>query len=526
MKKIKLASFFLFILALIISNFPALPARAGFELLKAKKAGTIYYVDGHNVRHPFIDLNTYKSWYGDDFSGVMTIPDDFLAQYPLGKNITIRPGTFLVKVPSAPDVYTVASGGVLQKIDNEEIAEKIYGKNWCKRLVDIPEVNFSDYLIGQPIDRDYLIPDGSLYQDSKTKKYYFKNNDILQPFESVQAVLANRFRLSDAVTSSQSYFTRTRVIKSLDKNVFNPLAKPVLDRRDCENKKLKAAVIFLADKDYNNVEISQVEKIKQAVAQQYSWATFGLSEIDLSYPTVIMTDDGYLLKKRNDGINEVKNEVINTFYDNNEDIFDFIIIWTNFKTPSDDTNEIAHFTPVSNKLEGIGVQNFDWSEMYGSTGKLKGIIMMGNIAKYQTDTQAGFNRSLNIVLHEILHNWSAYLTFMDQGKISSALLRDQTNYHWSYYTGLISPVGGSGWQPNGDGTFSAAIAQMADSNLRQFSTLDLYAMGLLPAPFVSPILLVQPKPAGAIGNTIAGTAKYISIDQIIAANGKIYCSKD
>src|SRR3989338_7429961 len=107
--KLKLALFFLIIFGLtILGNFLFdLPAYAAIELVKSKDFGTIYYIDGKNIRHPFPNQTTYESWYGKDFSRVVTVSNEFLANFALGKNITIRPGTFLVKVRTAPQVYAV-----------------------------------------------------------------------------------------------------------------------------------------------------------------------------------------------------------------------------------------------------------------------------------------------------------------------------------------------------------------------------------------------------------------------------------
>lgn len=521
--------FFVFSLTFVLGNFLfVLPVFAAIELVKSKDFGTVYYIDSANVRHPFVNETTYRSWYGNDFSKIIIVSNDFLKNYPLGKNITIRPGTYLVKIPTAPQVYAVEQGGVLREIQNESIAEAIYGEDWAKRVVDIPDVFFGDYTAGQPIVHDYTIPDSILYLDKNTGKYYHKNNGILRPFASKQAVLANRFDLSNAFSGTRSYVIRERPITGLDKNVFNPIAKPIQDSRDCENKKLKAAIIFVVDGSYNNEQIDRLQKIKKAISERFSWATDNLAEIDVDYPTAVMFDDGYFLIKRNDGTTEVKNEVINSFYDNNPDIFDFIFIWTNFKIPSENTNEIAHFISVTNRQEGLNKAMLDRSEVYGSTGKLKGVIMLGNINKYHPETNQGLNEALNIVLHEILHQWAAYIEFIDEeGQKSKALLRDKDYQHWSYYTGFISPLGGSGWIDNSDGTFTNGLLNLSDTNLRKYSKLDLYLMGLIPAQLITePIMYVVPDTPDALGNTIAGTAKYVTIDQIIKASGKIQCSRD
>jgi hypothetical protein len=518
----------LFIFSLsILGNFLFIPpAQARIELIKAKGLGTVYYLDSRNIRHPFPNLITYQSWYGDDFSKIWVVPESYLTTYPLGKNVTIRPGTHLVKVQTDPAVYAVEPGGVLRHLEDEEIAEAIYGPNWVKRIVDVPDVFFDNYTIGEVIDKKYKMPDGILYQDLTTKKYYYKKKDFLQPFSSTEAVLANRFKLSDAVISDMGYQTRVRPITGLDNNIFDPLAEPIVDKRDCENKNLKAAIIFLAEKDYSNTEIEKVQAIKKEIADRFSWVTDELAEIDVDYPTTILLDDGYFLAKRNDGAIEVRNEVINTFYDDNPDIFDLIFVFTNFKTPSEDINEIATFNFISNIQEGTSRSVADLSGFYGSLGKLKGAIMMGNINKYNPETTKGLNEALNIVMHEILHQWAAYIEFVDEeGELSRDLLRFPDYSHWSYYAGFISPLGGSGWSDNGDGSFTNALSQLADTNLRQYSQLDLYLMGLIPKPLMEPIMYLEPATEGALGNMISGTAKYVTIDQIIAGNGEIKCSK-
>src|SRR3989338_1994103 len=226
-------------LTLVLGNFLfSLPALAALDLVKSVDFDTVYYIDGNNIRHPFPDLITYQSWYGHDFSRVVSVSNDFLKNYPMGKNITIRPGTYLVKIRTAPQVYVFEQGGVLHELQNESIAEAIYGEGWAKRVVDVPDVFFDNYILGNPIIHDYKVPDDILFKNNETGKYYYKNNNILREFASTEAVLANRFKLEDAVVNSRTFFVRERPITGLDKNVFNPVAEQLTDRSDCENRKL------------------------------------------------------------------------------------------------------------------------------------------------------------------------------------------------------------------------------------------------------------------------------------------------
>jgi len=214
-----------------------------------------------------------------------------------------------------------------------------------------------------------------------------------------------------------------------------------------------------------------------------------------------------------------------TFYDQHPDDFDFVVIWTNFATPSDNTNEIARFIPVTNALEGNGKQLLDRSAAFGSKGKLKGVILMGNINKYETVSERGMNQTLNYVMHEILHQWSAYIKFKDEtGEYNDSLLRQDDFSHWSYYAGFISPLGGSGWVDNQNGTFTSTLATLADTGLRRYSILDLYAMGHIPRQLMPDIFYVEPNLPGDTGNVIPGKSVSVSIDQIVASHGEIRCT--
>ncbi len=507
--------------------FGAVVPASALELVKSDQSSAVYYVDGHGVRHAFPTSATYRSWYGDQFTNITTISANLLAKYPLGQNITMRPGVFLVKIQTAPSVYAIEPGGVLRELQNESIAESIYGRDWAKRVVDVPDVFFNDYTLGEQIRHDYTTPDGIVYQDKETKKYYYKKNDILRPFASVEALFKNGFNPAQALTGAKSFFIREKPITDRDTFTFNPVEDSLVDRRDCSAKQLKIAYIFVVDKNYTPEEVSNIEKVKAQLSDRYAWATNNLSSLDATHPTFIAFNDGYVLEKRTDGTTEVRNELINTFYDVTPDEFDFIFVWTNFKTPAEDTNEIAHFTAVTNRQEGIGRGLLDRSSIFGSAGKLKGVIMMGNIHKYTVDQESGLSRALNISMHEILHQWAAYISFVDvNGKMSKALLRPDDNQHWSYYAAVLSPLGGSGWVQNKPGIFTSELALLPDSDKRPFSDLELYLMGLIPKRFVQPVMYVVPTNPGVLGNEIGGTARYVTVDQIIAANGEVKCSKD
>ncbi len=516
-------------LAISFGSFLWAPmALAAPELMKSADFGTVYYVDSRNIRHPFPTERTYRSWYGNDFSNIVTVSNEVLQNFPLGKNITIRPGTYLVKVRTAPEVYAVEQGGVLRVITDEGIAAAIYGDDWASRVVDIPDVFFGDYSIGKEIRHDYTIPNSILFKDPTSDTFFYKEQDILRKFESIDAVRANYLDPQFAFSVNRSFFIRERPITGRDKKIFNPAAEPITDRRDCEARNLRAAVVVVGNQEVSAAEIDKIQNIKKAIPGAFAVATRGLSDINVEYPTIVLLDDGFLLDPRADGTMDIKNETITTFYDNHEDIFDYIILFSNFTVPTEvNSNEIAHFVPITNRVEGINKANLDSAAAYGSTGKLKGVIVMGNINKYNTATLSGLTQTLEVINHEILHTWAGYINFTDaQGNPNSALLRSDDKKHWSIYAGFMSPLGGSGWVDNGNGTFTSGLLTLADTQLRSYSDLDLYLMGLIPSQLMSDVWYVQPSVAGLIDNTIAGTKKTVSIQQIVDANGTIACSRD
>ena len=110
----------------------------------------LYYLAADGKRYVFPNDKAYFSWY-PDFSEVQKISDAVLASYPLGGNVTYRPGTQLVKIQSDPKVYAIDKGGVLRWVNSESAAVAIFGSNWNKKVDDIADAFFINYTVGSPI---------------------------------------------------------------------------------------------------------------------------------------------------------------------------------------------------------------------------------------------------------------------------------------------------------------------------------------------------------------------------------------
>lgn len=117
------------------------------NLVKIQGNSAVYYIDATGTRRAFPSETVYRSWYGTDFSLVKTITAEQLATFTLGKNMTIKPGSYLVKITTVPKVYAVTGDATLQWVSTETRAIELFGADWAKKVVDVPDAYFVNYTI-------------------------------------------------------------------------------------------------------------------------------------------------------------------------------------------------------------------------------------------------------------------------------------------------------------------------------------------------------------------------------------------
>lgn len=127
------------------------------DLIKGASSSAVYYLDPDNKRYVFSNEKTYKSWYAD-FSQVKIISDGELRSIALGGSRLYKPGVRLLKIPNRPEVYEVAEYGVLKWLMTPEIAVARHGANWQTLVDDLPEIFFSDYRQGEPVETPTVTP--------------------------------------------------------------------------------------------------------------------------------------------------------------------------------------------------------------------------------------------------------------------------------------------------------------------------------------------------------------------------------
>lgn len=176
-------------------------AQAG-DLIKMDGLSSVYYLGNDGKRYVFPSESVYFSWY-NDFSGVVTIPASELQSYPLGANITMRPGTKLVKITTDPSVYAVTPNGVLRKIASESDAITLYGTNWSKMVVDVADAFFTNYTVGASLTSGQY-PAGTLLKNANNASIYYFDGTNYRMIGSEAAFTANRFNFSNVVTTGMT----------------------------------------------------------------------------------------------------------------------------------------------------------------------------------------------------------------------------------------------------------------------------------------------------------------------------------
>lgn len=111
---------------------------------------SVYYHGADGKRHAFPNAKVYFSWYAD-FSTVQEVSANEMAGLQLGKQVTYRPGTTLVKFTTVAKVYAVSQRGLLRWITSETVASQLYGNDWNTRVHDISDAFYTDYSFGPDV---------------------------------------------------------------------------------------------------------------------------------------------------------------------------------------------------------------------------------------------------------------------------------------------------------------------------------------------------------------------------------------
>ena len=212
------------------------------------------------------------------------------------------------------------------------------------------------------------------------------------------------------------------------------------------------------------------------------------------------------------------------FYASHPDNYDQVVLWTDQPVITD---AFAYETTVKNEVRGIGVDTYDLASSFGSTGRLRSVVVMDYLGKYPDNPLSKFlgeNNTVSLLGQESGHRWLAFLEFRDRTGTRSDALLGRDLAHWSFFFDSdASVMEGNDIDDLGGGNFRTSAA------VRRYSALDQYAMGLLAPNQVPPFFYVENpvnmsssrtrESAPEVGITFSGTRRDVLIDDVIAVLG-------
>src|SRR3989339_1867066 len=180
------------------------------DRIKSSLSTSVYFYGSDNKRHLFPNEKTYKSWY-TDWTGVKIVPVSQLQGISLGHNVTIRPGTVLLKIETDPKVYAVEPTGLLRWVPTEARALALYGSNWNTQIIDVPLIYWVDYTFGADLTTDQH-PTGTLVQYTGTTEVYYVQGSEKRHFTGA-AFEANKYQTKyiETIPETISYTNGTDI---------------------------------------------------------------------------------------------------------------------------------------------------------------------------------------------------------------------------------------------------------------------------------------------------------------------------
>lgn len=205
--------------------------------------------------------------------------------------------------------------------------------------------------------------------------------------------------------------------------------------------------------------------------------------------SLLMTQSEYNSWLNNDDFSNgnKRHELFKDIYKKFPDKYDFIFLVLNEESKPPSPSYFGRLIGVSNDIEGIGLNLYDNSSEYGSSGKLKAVMQLSALEfiKYGP------------ALHEIAHNWANFsLSTHSVNGTGSNLSSYPYGSHWGFTGGTNFEDGGKGQLggfsqssliEHGDNLYSVEPfgPNANGGNGIPYNELELYLMGMIPISSVS-----------------------------------------
>jgi parallel beta-helix repeat protein len=175
------------------------------DVIKSVNSNSVFVVTSEGKRNVFPHETVFRSYF-TDFNNIKAVSDNIISQLPIGKNITMRPGTNLIKLQTNPSVYAVEPGGIIRMLENEEMAATFFGENWAHRVVDVSDAFWPDYIEGDPLESG-IFPTATVLR-------YLGNSDVLY-------VENGEVRLVSLEVFAANNYQEKYVVSNVMKNSFD-----------------------------------------------------------------------------------------------------------------------------------------------------------------------------------------------------------------------------------------------------------------------------------------------------------------
>ena len=179
---------------------------------------------------------------------------------------------------------------------------------------------------------------------------------------------------------------------------------------------------------------------------------------------------------------EKRHSLLRDIYKKFPDKYDFIFLILNENEKPSNINYYGKLIGVSNNIEGIGINIYDNSADYGSSGKLKSVMHLPGLNFLKNGPS----------LHEIAHNWANFALETHNVDGSGTGLTSYPYWgHWGFTGGSNrGQLGGfdqSSLIENGGGSYTVdPFGPFANGgNGVPYTEFELYLMGMLPISSVS-----------------------------------------
>lgn len=178
---------------------------AAGDIVKVAGTSAVYYINSSLQRQLFSNRVTYGTWFSN-FDGLKTITAAELSSINSGANVTVRPGTSLVKLDNGGAVYAVTPGAVLMPLMSGDAAKALYGADWGKKVVIVQVAFESNYTKGAGLTTTSKLPDGSVIKYAGSDSVYYISGGVKR-LVTADAFVANKLSDSFVITNVPTSMT-------------------------------------------------------------------------------------------------------------------------------------------------------------------------------------------------------------------------------------------------------------------------------------------------------------------------------